>query len=83
MLPPLLDRLRSLRVIHADAATASDTLGRIEASQAEMAADIKQWREGLEKIEAAMGEGETAMGTNMTVIDGWVKDLEARVSELS
>ncbi|RYP72039.1 hypothetical protein DL769_004526 [Monosporascus sp. CRB-8-3] len=83
LLPPLLDRLRSLRAIHADAATASETLERIERSQSEMASDIKLWREGLEKIEAAMGEGETAMKTNMEVVDGWVKDLEAKITKLS
>lgn len=83
LLPPLLDRLRSLRAIHADAATANETLEHLERSQSEMAADIKQWREGLEKVEAAMGEGETAMQTNMQVIDGWVRDLEAKVAKLS
>ncbi|KAI1078270.1 Dynamitin-domain-containing protein [Whalleya microplaca] len=83
LLPPLLDRLRSLRAIHTEAATASDTLERIESSQSEMASDIKQWREGLEKIETAMGEGETAMTANMKVVDGWVKELEAKIVKLS
>ncbi|KAI1414714.1 Dynamitin-domain-containing protein [Hypoxylon sp. FL1857] len=83
LLPPLLDRLRSLRAIHADAATANETLERIENSQSEMAADIKQWREGLEKIEAAMGDGGAAMTANMKVVEGWVKDLEAKVATLS
>ncbi|KAK5630015.1 hypothetical protein RRF57_005730 [Xylaria bambusicola] len=82
LLPPLLDRLRSLRSIHADAATASDTLERIEQSQSEMASDIKQWREGLEKIEEAMDEGEASMSGNMKVIEGWVKELEAKMAQL-
>ncbi|KAL7629571.1 hypothetical protein AAE478_001092 [Parahypoxylon ruwenzoriense] len=83
LLPPLLDRLRSLRAIHADAATASDTLERIEKSQSELATDIKQWREGLEKIEVAMREGDTTMTTNMKIVEGWVKELEAKVAQLS
>ena len=83
LLPPLLDRLRSLRTIHADAATASDTLERIENSQSEMASDIQQWREGLEKIEEAMEEGEASMSGNMKVIEGWVKELEAKMAQLS
>ncbi|KAI0889706.1 Dynamitin-domain-containing protein [Annulohypoxylon maeteangense] len=83
LLPPLLDRLRSLRAIHADAATANDTLERIENSQSEMAADIKEWREALEKIEGSMGERGTAMTANMKVVEGWVKDLEAKVATLS
>ncbi|KAI0430064.1 Dynamitin-domain-containing protein [Xylaria sp. FL1042] len=83
LLPPLLDRLRSLRTIHADAATASDTLERIENSQSEMASEIQQWREGLEKIEEAMSESETSMAGNMRVIEGWVKELEAKMAQLS
>ncbi|KAH9902078.1 Dynamitin-domain-containing protein [Xylariomycetidae sp. FL2044] len=82
LLPPLLDRLRSLRAIHADAATASDTLEKIERDQSEMAADIKQWREGLEKLETAMGAGDNAMAGNMKVVEGWVKDLEGRLAKL-
>ena len=76
ILPSLLDRLRSLRAIHADAATASESLDRAEKKQAEMAADINNWREGLEKVEEAMKSGEITMGGNMKVVEGWVKDLE-------
>ncbi|KAF3762320.1 hypothetical protein M406DRAFT_46523 [Cryphonectria parasitica EP155] len=83
LLPPLLDRLRSLRAIHADAATAGETLDRIERRQTDMASDIKQWREGLEKVEAAMKEGESSMGNNMKVVEGWVKELEEKMAKLS
>jgi nuclear migration protein JNM1 len=83
LLPPLLDRLRSLRAIHSDAATASETLERIEESQNEMAADIKQWRDGLGKIESAMKDGDEAMDANTKVIEGWVKALETKVSMMS
>ncbi|KAB5580143.1 Dynamitin-domain-containing protein [Coniochaeta sp. 2T2.1] len=83
LLPPLLDRLRSLRAIHADAATASETLARIDKRQTDMAGDINQRREGLEKVEAAMQQGEAAMGGNMKVVEGWVKELEAKVAKLS
>jgi nuclear migration protein JNM1 len=83
LLPPLLDRLRSLRVLHSEAAAAAETLDRLEKKQADMSADIKQWREGLEKVEAAMGKSETAMTGNMKVVEGWMKELEARVNKLS
>lgn len=83
LLPPLLDRLRSLRAIHADAATASDFLDRIEKQQSEMATDIKQWREGLGKIEEAIKSGEQTMGGNMKIMEGWVKDLEQKIAKLS
>lgn len=82
LLPSLLDRLRSLRAIHADAATASESLERAERRQADMAGDIKKWREGLEKVEEAMKNAETVMSGNMKVVEGWVKELEAKVEKL-
>ena len=82
LLPSLLDRLRSLRAIHADAASASESLERVENRQTDMAADIKKWREGLEKVEEAMKTGETTMGGNMKVIEGWVKELEEKMEKL-
>ncbi|KAM0248083.1 hypothetical protein ACHAP5_003664 [Fusarium lateritium] len=82
ILPPLLDRLRSLRAIHADAATASDTLARIEKQQAEMATELKQWNDGLVKIETAIKEGNTSVENNKQVMEEWVKDLEERMEDL-
>lgn len=82
LLPSLLDRLRSLRAIHADAATASEGLERVEKRQTEMADDIKRWRDGLENVEEAMKQGETVVGANMKVVEGWVKDLEQKMEKL-
>lgn len=82
LLPSLLDRLRSLRAIHADAATASESLERAEKKQADMAGEIKKWSAGLEKVEEAMKNAETIMGGNMKVLEGWVKELEAKVEKL-
>jgi nuclear migration protein JNM1 len=82
LLPSLLDRLRSLRAIHADAATASESLKRVEKKQADMTGEIKKWREGLQKVEEAMNQGETVMSGNMKVVEGWVKELEAKMEKL-
>lgn len=83
LLPPLLDRLRSLRMIHADAASASETLERLEKKQADMASEIQQWREGLEKVESAVRAGDATMVKNVDVMSGWVKDLEEKMAKLS
>ncbi|PNY26893.1 Dynactin subunit 2, partial [Tolypocladium capitatum] len=83
VLPPLLDRLRSLRAIHADAATASQTLDRIETQQTEMTGELKQWKEGLEKMENAMRDGDTAVKGNVKVMERWVEDLERRMAKLT
>jgi nuclear migration protein JNM1 len=82
LLPSVLDRLRSLRLIHADAAGASHTLANVEKRQAEMVADIKSWRAGLEKVEGVMRDSEVTMASNMKMIEGWVQELEGRVKSL-
>ncbi|KYK56022.1 dynactin subunit [Drechmeria coniospora] len=83
ILPPLLDRLRSLRAIHADAATASQTLDRIEKQQTNMAAELKQWKDGLDKIQGAMIDGDSVVKGNMKVMEEWVKELEERMVKLT
>ena len=82
MLPSVLDRLRSLRSLHADAATASQTLTKVESRQEEMQEEIRSWKEGLEKVEKAMEQGEMTTKANTELVDGWVKDLESRMRKL-
>jgi nuclear migration protein JNM1 len=82
ILPSVLDRLRSLRLIHADAASASQSLAAVEKRQVEMAEEIRSWREGLEKVEGVMKDGETRMKENMAVVEGWVKEVEKRLQKL-
>ena len=79
MLPSVLDRLRSLRALHADAATASETLTQVESRQEGMKEELESWRKGLEKVEEAMEQGEQAMKGNTEVVEGWVKELEKRL----
>lgn len=82
ILPPLLDRLRSLRAMHADAATAAERLDRIEGDQAALADELKQWRNGIDKMEAAIRDGRTTSDGNSKVIEAWAKDLEERIKTL-
>lgn len=82
LLPSVLDRLRSLRAIHANAALANDTLLRAETRQATMAQDIKEWREALEKVEKAFEQGATTMKENTRVVEDWIHDLETRIGKL-
>lgn len=83
LLPAVLDRLRSLRLIHADAATVHETLEKVEKRQEDMTNDIKMWEEGLTKVEEAMRQGESTMGGNMKTVEGWVKDLEGKMSQFA
>lgn len=82
LLPALLDRLRSLRAIHADAAKATETLEAVEKRQEDMTVEIGKWREGLARVEESMKEGERTMAGNVKVVEGWVKELEAKMGTL-
>ena len=82
LLPSVLDRLRSLRSLHAEAATASQTLASLEARQEDMKQELQGWREGLEKVENAMKQGEHTVKENTVTVESWVKDLEQRMQRL-
>ncbi|OJD19635.1 hypothetical protein AJ78_00366 [Emergomyces pasteurianus Ep9510] len=82
LLPSVLERLRSLRAIHAGAARAAEDLDALEDRQAEMKREIEQWRDGLEVVEGKVRECEVAMKGNMEIVGPWVKGLEGRLERL-
>lgn len=82
ILPPLLDRLRSLRAIHADAATTKTALDQIDKDQVSIAEEIKQWRDDLESMEKTISDAQMTMERNMSVMDGWIKTLEEKMMSL-
>lgn len=81
-LPPLLTRLRSLRTLHANAVTASQTLDEVEQRQDEADKEIREWRDGLKKVEEAVVRAESGMLENSAAVEAWVKELEERVKKL-
>lgn len=82
LLPSVLERLRSLRACHAGAAHAADSLNDLEKHQAEMTSEIEQWREGLAAVEEKMSQGESALRSNVEMVEPWVRDLESRMARL-
>lgn len=78
LLPAVLDRLRSLRTIHADAGRAVESLSKVERRQEEMSGEIARWREALEKVEGVVKESEGTVKANMAQVEGWIKELEAK-----
>lgn len=82
-LPMVLERLRTLRLIHASAGDASTILDGIEKRQTEQAAEIDRWQEALTKVETSLTEGEGILTANVKLVSGWVKDLEARMGKLN
>lgn len=82
LLPHVLDRLHSLRAIHADVASASERLRAVEDAQREMKEEIDSWKKGLEGVEKVMLDGEGKMKGNIGVVEGWVRGLEKNLEEL-
>ncbi|KEF60041.1 uncharacterized protein A1O9_04891 [Exophiala aquamarina CBS 119918] len=82
LLPVVLERLRALSVIHAGAADAKNGLDEVERKQAEMQAEIKQWREAVEVVEKGILELEESMKGNAKVVGDMVGSLEGRIGSL-
>ncbi|KAF8424559.1 Dynamitin-domain-containing protein [Tirmania nivea] len=82
LLPSVLDRLRSLRAIHADAGRAAEGLEGIEKRQEEMSVEIKRWREALKKVEGVMKETEGVFMGNVGKVEEWVRGLEERMEKV-
>jgi nuclear migration protein JNM1 len=81
-LPMVLDRLRTLRLLHTSAAVASKTLDEVEKRQTNQAAETKQWREAIEQVERNLKTGEGGLTENVKTVGDWVKDLESRMTKL-
>ena len=82
ILPSVLDRLRSLKDLHSEAAVAGQSLANVEERQADMKHELQGWRDGLEKVEKAMREGRDIMKGNAEVMEEWVRGLEERTKNL-
>ncbi len=82
LLPGVLERLRTLRVVHQGAATKSQEIEEALQKQVSMGFEIQRWAEGLERVEKAVRKGEETGMENVRVVEGWVRELEERVAKL-
>ncbi|KIW23213.1 uncharacterized protein PV07_11432 [Cladophialophora immunda] len=82
LLPVVLERLRTLSVIHNGAAQAKGLVDELESRQGEMKEEIARWREAVETVEKGMGELESVMKENVEVLGGRVREVEARIERL-
>lgn len=82
LFPPILERLRTLRVVHAGAGKIHYEMEEALKKQEDMAKQIAGWRKGLENTEKAMCEVERVGRQNVTVTEGLVRELEERVERL-
>lgn len=83
LLPVVLERLRTLSVIHTGAAQAKGLVDDLEARQREMKDEVDKWREAVEHVEKGMAELEGVMKENVEVLGGRVRDVQGRVERLA
>ncbi|KTW30741.1 hypothetical protein T552_00453 [Pneumocystis carinii B80] len=79
ILPNLLDRLKALRIIHADAATVTTGLKDCTQRQHIIQDEMLELKETLQKVESTMKESKITIQSNMMEIENMVKKLEQKV----
>lgn len=81
ILPNLLDRLKALRTIHADAATVTTGLKDCTERQYIIQKELVELKEALERIEFVIKESKDTIQSNMKEIENMVKELEQKIEQ--
>ncbi|KAJ9615707.1 hypothetical protein H2200_001784 [Cladophialophora chaetospira] len=82
LLPVVLERLRTLSVLHNGAAQAKGLVDDLEGRQREMKEEMGRWREAVEHVEEGIKEAEEVMKSNVDVLGTKVREVEERVGQL-
>jgi nuclear migration protein JNM1 len=82
ILPLVLERLHTLRLVHTSAWQADEVLTALEKRQSKQEDEIKRWEKQLVLVEREMGKCTTTMQNNMKVVGDDVKMLEAKLEKL-
>ena len=82
MLPLVLERLRTLRLVHTSAWQADEVLTELENRQSQQEVEIKKWGKALEELDVDVKKCENALQGNMKVVGEWVKKIEKQVESL-
>jgi nuclear migration protein JNM1 len=82
VLPLVLERLRTLRLVHTSAWQADEVLSELEARQSKQEEEIKRWERQLVIVEKDMEKCTVAMHSNIKYVGEDVKKIEAKVEKL-
>jgi len=78
----VVERLRCMARVHADAAGVTSGLKTVEEGLRRMEGEAKEWRTALEKVEGEMKNVGGKVGGVVEQVEKVVKDLEGRVKEV-
>lgn len=82
LLPIVLERLRTLSVIHAGAADVKADMDDLENKLGVQEKEIGMWKDALENVEGVMRENKEVMRENVEVVGARVRGLEERIRGL-
>jgi nuclear migration protein JNM1 len=82
LLPVVLERLRTLSILHNGAAQAKGLVDDLESRQRELKEEMAKWRSAVENLERGMTEAEEVMKSNVEIIGRRVSEVEQRVGQL-
>jgi hypothetical protein len=81
--PTLVDRLKSLQLLHARAAKFSEALIATEREQARLSDAVKDAADQTSKLEATLKENDQVIQRNIEALDKRINDLLNRVAKLN
>lgn len=82
ILPLVLERLRTLRLVHTSAWQADEVLSELQNRQARQEEEIQQWERQLVIVEKDMEKCTAAMHNNIKVVGEDVKRIDTRIEKL-
>ena len=83
IVPPLLDRLRSLSGLHAAASEVADGLVRLRESEKKGGEEVKELTDIVEGVQKGLDEAGKTILTNWEGLERRLKELEQRVETLN
>jgi nuclear migration protein JNM1 len=82
VVPGILDRLRTMRTVHADAANVTFGLNDVGSRLKRMEGEVKEWEEAVERVESSLKEVAERVGGTAERLELVVSELEGRISNL-
>ncbi|KAK9478848.1 Dynamitin-domain-containing protein [Lipomyces japonicus] len=81
--PSLIDRLKSLRYVHAEAGEVVSNIADLRDRVSTAEVQVQRWTSALEGAETRLQDIEKREKENLEKADAWVRELEKRVENLS
>jgi nuclear migration protein JNM1 len=82
VLPLVLERLRTLRLVHTAAWQVDEVLTELDRRQSKQEDEIKKWEQSIQNVEQDMKKCEDSLHHNMKIVGDWVKKVEDKVANL-